>query len=203
MSTDALGASPRGTVVPFPSRARRPRVASSGVIGMMLFVIAETMFFAGLVSAFTIVRTTALTPWPPPNQPRLPVESTAFNTLALLASGVVLVFAARRFARERARVVRPLAVATALGAFFIVFQGAEWVALLAEGLTMTSSTHGAFFYLIVGAHGLHAVAALIALVWALWRARQGRLAPSAFSTVQVFWYFVVALWPVLYWRVYL
>jgi len=203
VSTDALGASPRGTVVPFPSRARRPRVASSGVIGMMLFVIAETMFFAGLVSAFTIVRTTALTPWPPPNQPRLPIESTAVNTLALLVSGVVLLVSSRHFARDAARAVRWLALSAGLGAFFVVFQGAEWVALLAEGLTMKSSTHGAFFYLIVGAHGLHALAALGGLCWALLRARRGTLAPDAFATVRVFWYFVVALWPLLYWRVYL
>ena len=47
-----------------------------------------------------------------------------------------------------------------LGAFFVLFQGVEWVALLREGLTLTSSTHGAFFYLIIGTHALHAVVAL-------------------------------------------
>jgi len=190
-------------VVAFPVPPRRRPIASSGVIGMTLFVIAETMFFAGFVSAFTIVKTTALTPWPPPNQPRLPIESTAVNTLALLASGVVLFFVNRRFVRDGVLAVRQLVACAVLGTFFIVFQGAEWVALLAEGLTMKSSTHGAFFYLIVGAHGLHALAALGGLFWAVRRARRGALSAGAFSTVQVFWYFVVALWPVLYWRVYL
>src|SRR5688572_31524505 len=33
-----------------------------------------------------------------------------------------------------------------LGATFVALQGAEWVALLAQGLTLTSSSHGAFFY---------------------------------------------------------
>ena len=44
-----------------------------------------------------------------------------------------------------------------LGAFFVVFQGAEWLALIGQGLTLTSSALGSFFYLIVGSHGLHAV----------------------------------------------
>jgi len=85
----------------------------------------------------------------------------------------------------------------------VVFQGREWVALLRDGLTMTSSTYGAFFYLIVGTHGLHALAAIGALGWAWWRLRGERLEPAQFAAVQIFWYFVVLLWPVLYIRVYL
>ena len=30
-----------------------------------------------------------------------------------------------------------------------------------------------------------------------------QLSDSAFLAIQIFWYFVVGLWPVLYWRVYL
>ena len=91
----------------------------------------------------------------------------------------------------------------ALGAFFVVFQGAEWVALLRQGLTLTSSQLGSFFYLIVGTHALHAVAAMLALAWA-WRAmRAGRLTRPRLGAVQMFWFFVVLIWPVLYWKVYL
>ncbi len=82
-------------------------------------------------------------------------------------------------------------------------QGVEWVALLREGLTMTSSSHGAFFYLIVGAHALHAVAAIIALTWVYVAMRAGKFVPSTFAATQIFWYFVVVVWPVIYLRVYL
>ena len=81
--------------------------------------------------------------------------------------------------------------------------GTEWVALLGEGLTIQSSTYGGFFYLIVGAHGVHAIAAILALGWAWYRLDKGRLTASQFGTVSVFWYFVVLLWPVLYLNVYL
>lgn len=183
--------------------ARRRQLAPNGVIGMIIFVFAEIMFFAGFVSAHTIVKSGALGGWPPPGQPRLPIEQTAVNTAALLASGAVLFFAHRRFTTNPASARGPLALAMALGAFFVACQGYEWVALLREGLTLTSSTHGAFFYLIVGAHAAHAVAALLGLLYCFTRLMRRELVLPQLMTAEIFWYFVVAVWPILYWRVYL
>jgi heme/copper-type cytochrome/quinol oxidase subunit 3 len=84
-----------------------------------------------------------------------------------------------------------------------MFQGYEWVRLIGFGLTMTSSTYGAFFYLIVGAHALHAIAALLALGYCNLRLARHDLTRTVFSATQIFWYFVVMLWPVLYVLVYL
>ena len=51
-----------------------------------------------------ILKRGAVGAWPPPGQPRLPLEETAINTLALLASGLMLWRARRAFARcARAR----------------------------------------------------------------------------------------------------
>jgi heme/copper-type cytochrome/quinol oxidase subunit 3 len=171
-------------------------------MGMLIFVFAEMMMFAGLMSAFSIVKAGALG-WPPPGQPRLPAEATAFNTAALLASAAFLFVANRRYAHDRHLAKRPLFTAMGLGAFFVMFQGYEWISLIRQGLTLTSSNHGSFFYLIVGLHGLHAIAGLVILGGAALKLSQGRLAPSSFAARQVFWYFVVGLWPVLYFMVYL
>ncbi len=70
------------------------------------------------------------------------------------------------------------------------------------GLTVQSSTYGAFFYLIVGAHALHAVAALFALGYCYLRFSKHELPHTTFSATQLFWYFVVLLWPILYVLVY-
>lgn len=192
------GAAPMQAV----SAARRPPIVANGALGMLIFVISEAMLFAGLVSAFTIVRASAPI-WPPSDQPRLPLEETAFNTAALLASGILLFAAQRRFRSQRAAALRPLLLALVLGVFFVVFQGAEWVRLIGQGLTLTSSSLGSFFYLIIGLHALHALAAL-ALVASAWiRLRRDALTPGYFATAAVFWYFVVGVWPVLYLRVYL
>lgn len=179
-----------------------PRVISNGVLGMSLFVLTEIMIFGGMISAFNVVRASAVV-WPPPGQPRLPIEETAINTLALLASGVCMLIAQRRFAVSRPSARLPLTLALVLASFFVVFQGWEWVSLIGEGLTMTSSSLGSFFYLIVGMHALHVVAA-IAMLFQTWRRHaRGWLQPSQLATTAVFWYFVVGAWPLIYWRVYL
>lgn len=183
---------------------RREPLVPSGLLGMLIFIFTEVMFFSGLISAHAIVKSQAAGQmWPPYGQPRLPVEETALNSLALLVSGIVLVLAWLAFKRERASARIPLFMAMLLGIAFVGFQGVEWAALLAEGLTMQSSTYGAFFYLIVGTHALHAVCALGGLAWAFDRLDKRTLTSVQLATVSAFWYFVVLVWPVLYWTVYL
>jgi len=176
---------------------------SHGVFGMALFVFTEVMLFAAFISAFVIVRSGAAGLWPPPGQPRLPFGQTAIHTVALLASGALLYLAERRSrSRGMPAAAGPLLAALALGIYFVVAQGVEWTALLRQGLTLTSSQVGAFFYLIVGAHALHAVVAIGALGVCWTRLRAGRLTPGVFSTTQFFWYFVVLMWPAIYLVVY-
>jgi cytochrome c oxidase subunit III len=189
-------------VLTFPRGLPRQQVAPNAVIGTLIFVVAELMLFAGFMSAFTITRA-AYNTWPPVGQPRLPVAATAFNTALLLASGVVLFFANRAFKREPRSATRLTLAALLLGSAFVCLQGFEWVQLLREGLTIASSNHGAFFYVIIGTHALHAIGAVIALGIMYAQMRRGSLTHGAFLGGQVFWYFVVGTWPVLYLRVYL
>ena len=185
------------------SDSDRSQVISNGVLGMLLFVISETVLFGGMISGFLIIQATAPI-WPPPGQPRLPVEATAFNTAVLFLSAFALANAHRRLKQmDRAGTEKALTWALALGAFFVLFQGYEWVQLIYEGLTLTSSTLGAFFYLIVGVHALHAVAALCALLYTWMGLRAGWLVMSQLATAEVLWYWVVAIWPVIYGIVYL
>ena len=189
------------TTLRLPSPRRE--VVPSSVLGMLLFVGAEVMFFAGLISAFTITRAGAKPGmWSLPTEPLLPAAATATNTAALLASGVLLYVGQRRYQRNPATAVNTVLAAWVLGAAFVLLQGREWVGLIGQGLTLRSSSLGAFFYLIVGAHGLHAVGALLGLGFAWWNLRRGTLSPGFFLGAQTFWYFVVGVWPVIYGRVY-
>lgn len=180
---------------------RRPLVPSA-VLGMLAFVVTEVMFFAGLVSAFLIVRSRAVTPWPPVDQPRLPIEATAVNTLVLMLSGLAVFVAWRELSRG-GRCTRWLVAGVALGAVFVSVQGAEWLALLREGLTLTTSAHASFFYVIVGSHALHVFAALGVLSRTLLLLRANRLVEPTLRAATILWTFVVGVWPVLYSLVYL
>lgn len=180
---------------------RRKEILPNAVMGMLIFVVVEVMTFGGFISAFSIAKAQNNV-WPPPNQPRLPVEATAFNTMALILSGILLYMAGRKFAKSQASAQVLILVSVLLGSLFVFFQGYEWVQLLGEGLTIKSSQYGSFFYMIVGAHAIHAIIALTVLIYLYVQGLRKQLTASALWAGQIFWYFVVGIWPVLYMLVY-
>jgi len=99
-----------------------------------------------------------------------------------------------------------LLVTAALGVTFLLVQGYEWLRLLQYVLTLASGVSGATFYILVGCHAVHVVGAVIWLASVLGLATRGRYTASGFMGVKLcvtYWYYVVALWPILYGLVYL
>src|SRR3984893_15694117 len=154
-----------------PTTMIEPRIAHAApdagkrlpnsVLAMIIFVVAEIMFFAALMSAHTIARATVMGGvWPPAGQPRLPVERTAFNTAILLLSGVLLFISSRRARASYQKALSYFAGAIATGIAFVLLQGVEWVALLHEGLTMPYRNHQDLFYIRTRSSALHAVVAI-------------------------------------------
>jgi cytochrome c oxidase subunit III len=181
----------------------RRELVPSGLLGMVIFVGTEIMFFAGLISAFTISKAGAPRgAWNLPAGQVLPLASTAVNTVALFVSAALLWIAGRQYRARSPAATQTLLAATFFGGLFVMLQGREWVGLIAHGVTLWSSGLGAFFYVIVGTHAVHAVAALAGLAVAWWRLRAGRLSDGFLLAAQTFWYFVVLIWPVIYARVY-
>ena len=88
-------------------------------LGILLFITAEIMFFAGLISAFVVFRFSPV-PWPPAGQPRLPLGVTAVNTLVLLLSGVLFQLAFNALKASKALLFKKLLSAAAgLGLLFL------------------------------------------------------------------------------------
>ena len=188
------------------SAGRQEPLINKGILGMTLFLGTEAMFFAGLISAFLILRAGSAV-WPPPDQPRLPTGLTGFNTILLLFSGFTMYAALRVLRKGRAgALVGWLAVTAALGITFLGVQGYEWVRLLGYGLSVSSGVYGATFYTLIGAHGIHVLAAVVALLFVLMRAGRRRYTMARRDGVTIclmYWLFVVGVWPVLYILVYL
>ncbi len=179
---------------------------SNGILGMMIFIFTEMMFFAALISAYLVIRA-GLEEWPPWGQPRLPVEATAFNTFVLLLSGIILFQSHKVFdLKDLSKTKKLLGISIGLGTFFVLFQGYEWLSLISFGLTVTSSTYGSLFYLLIGAHAIHVTGALFGLFYVYWRIANADSRPltrQEYMVPQLFWYFVVGVWPILYLLVYL
>jgi cytochrome c oxidase subunit 3 len=184
----------------------RPPRLDNVWLAMLFLLAAETMFFAGLISAFFVLRLAAPV-WPPPLQPRLPVLVTGLNTLVLLTSSVAMVAALRAARRADTRALLERLAATAgLGALFLAVQGYEWTRLIHYGLTVTSGAYGATFYTLIGVHAAHVLGALVWLAVTLVMARRGRFGDGRLTRLRAcatYWHFVVGLWPILYLTVYL
>ena len=93
----------------------RREVVPSGLLGMVIFVGTEVMFFAGLISAFTISKAGAPRgAWSLPAGQVLPLASTAVNTAALFASGALLWAAGRQYRARSSAATQTLLAATVL-----------------------------------------------------------------------------------------
>ena len=187
-----------------PPRSGGPHIASARIAVVMLLV-GETMLFTGLLGAYFVLRFGSVV-WPPAGEPRLPLAITSINTALLFASAWTMRLAVRAArARETEPTTNALGVTAFLGVIFLAVQGSEWVRLLSHGLTLSSSTYGGTFYLLIGVHGAHVFAAVawLASVFALARRRAGALRPLTVELCALYWNYVVALWAVLFGLVYL
>lgn len=192
-------------------RARQPPTPpaappiSNARMAMAALLVAETMFFSGLIGAYLVFRGSAPM-WPPPNLPRLPLGVTWLNTLVLMASGVTMIAAVRAARRDDQRALRRGLVFTGtLGLTFLAVQGSEWARLMHHGLTLSTGMYGATFYTLIGTHAAHVLGAVAWLGLVGWWARRGRFAGGRDSMVEacaIYWVFVCALWLVLFALVY-
>jgi heme/copper-type cytochrome/quinol oxidase subunit 3 len=170
-----------------------------------MLLVAESMFFAGLIGAYLVFRFGSAV-WPPPNLPKLPLGVTWANTIVLSVSALTMIAALRAAqAGEQSKLQSRSLITLLLGVLFVAVQGSEWVRLIAHGLTLETGTYGATFYTLIGAHALHVWAAVLwlAVVWV--GARQGRFAADRHAAVElctIYWCFVCVLWLVLFALVY-
>lgn len=195
-----------GREAPPPPRSPDGPLVGNARLAFVMFLGAESMFFAGLVGAFLVFRIAAEA-WPPPFQPRLPVLVTAFNTALLLVSGATMrlgLSAVRNNHLGQAR--RWLGATLVLGCIFLFVQGYEWTRLIQFGLTLQSGVYGATFYVLIGCHALHVLGGVVwvgLVLTGAWRGRYTAGSTSAVELCAMYWTFVVALWPLLYGLVYL
>jgi heme/copper-type cytochrome/quinol oxidase subunit 3 len=183
-----------------------PPFISSTMLAVMIVIASEMMLFSGLIGTFLVYRmSTAF--WPPPALPRLPIAVTWVNTFILLSSALTMTLALRAVHRSRQRLTRRYLLATlTLGVTFLAVQGSEWVRLVAHGLKLSSGMYGGTFYLLIGCHGAHVTAGVIWLACVVWFAMRGRYNARnahAIELCAVYWYFVCAVWPLLFGLVYL
>ncbi|HKE99358.1 MAG TPA: heme-copper oxidase subunit III [Actinomycetes bacterium] len=187
---------------PAPSHAG----ISPSLLGMVLFIASEVMFFGGLFGAYFTIRGGA-PQWPPPGTPELNVPYTGVLTAILVTSSLSMqlaVYAVRR--NDRRWLVRWLIVTLVLGAAFLVGQGYEYSKLIGEGMTLRSGVFGSTFYTLTGFHGAHVTGGAIFMTIVLLRSISGQFTSTRHDSVEMcsyYWHFVDVVWVGLFSTIYL
>jgi cytochrome c oxidase subunit 3 len=197
-----------------------PYVRKGLLMGMMLFIISEIMFFFGFFWAFFH---SSLVPspyiggvWPPKMlQVVSPWELPLVNTLCLLLSGVTLTISHRQlnglsyynyFGSSQwaliNRLIVWLQITIGLGVFFLGCQAFEYYF---DGFTFQDTVYGGTFYILTGLHGMHVLVGTIFLIVCLWRASNLHFTlwkQVGFKSAVWYWHFVDVVWIFLYLVIY-
>ena len=185
---------------------------SNVVLGMLLFITSEVMFFGGLFAAYFNVR--ANTPqWPTINPETghqfelaiLPLVGPA--TVFLILSSFTCQFAVWAIRRDdRTGFIRNIAATFVIGIVFLLMQATDYVALANEGLTLSSGTYGTTYFTLTGFHGAHVFGGVIMLGVVLYRGLAGQFSArhhDAAEAVSLYWHFVDVVWILLFSLLYL
>src|SRR5918998_5362362 len=144
----------------------RPNLVS---VGTIVWLSSELMFFAGLFAIYFTAR--AQNPpdatWPPAPT-HLNVPYALMVTIILVASSFTCQYGV--FAAEKGDVFglrRWYVITLIMGTLFVLGQGYEYINLVREGTSISSSAYGSVFYITTGFHGLHVIGGLIPLLFLL------------------------------------
>jgi cytochrome c oxidase subunit III len=184
----------------------KPGGISSSLLGMVLFIASEIMFFGGLFGAYFTIRSAA-PEWPPPETPHLSAAYAAILTTVLVTSSVTMQFGVWAIRRnEHRRLLLFLGVSLILGLIFLSMQALEYANLIREGMTMSSGVFGSTFYTLTGFHGAHVAGGAAFILICLLRARSGQFTARHHDTVEMasyYWHFVDVVWIGLFSTIYL
>jgi cytochrome c oxidase subunit 3 len=170
---------------------------SGPVMGMILFVASEAMFFAAFFGGFFTIKANEPV-WPPPGI-HLEVGVATILTVILVASSVcvqIAIRSTRAGAMRRATVW--LGVTIGLGIAFLALQAYDYSQL---GFGLKDGVFGTLFYVMTGIHMAHVVGGVVflALVFGqLVRGGVSREHHDPLAAGAIYWDFVDVVWLCLF-----
>jgi len=184
------------------------RGMDTALLGVMLFIASEVMFFAALFGAYFNVKATTK-PFPPEGTEFItPWPSAVLITIVLVISSFTMQWATMRIRKgDRTGMNRGVAITLALGILFFVIVAYEYYILIVhDDFGINSGVYGTLFYTMTGFHGAHVLGGVIGLAVVLARGVSGQFSAkhhSAVEAIHYYWHFVDIVWIVLFTVIYL
>jgi cytochrome c oxidase subunit III len=185
------------------TRERPSREMSGPVLGMVLFVASEAMFFAAFFGGYFTIRANAKV-WPPPGIPHLKIDIASILTVILVLSSFMVQISLRSIRTgDQRRCVLFLGITIALGVTFLALQLYDYSQL---GFGVKDGTFGTLFYVMTGIHMAHVFGGVVFLALVFGQARNGLLSPANHDPLAagaIYWDFVDVIWLLLFTTFYL
>jgi cytochrome c oxidase subunit 3 len=183
-----------GRTEALPARMHGARQGvDTALVGTLLFIASEVMFFAGLFGAYFSIRAEH-TVWPPPGF-KLDLALAAVLTVVLITSSFTMQYAVSRIRiGDRTGMIRAMTVTVILGVIFLAGQLYDYSSL---GFGISSGVYGTLFYTMTGFHGAHVLGGVIAMSVVLLRGINGQFSArhhTAVEAVSIYWHFVDVVW---------
>jgi cytochrome c oxidase subunit 3 len=182
-----------------PPPANRSSRVEPQLLGMLLFIISEVMFF----TAYFFIRVVSGDKWFPVDGSKLPVAVAFVNTCILVSSSFTLHWAEHSIKNNNRFGLKAGILSTfLLGATFLFVQINEYVHI---GFAPHDFAQGSVFYGLTGLHGAHVAVGLTLLLFVVIRSWRGHYSPEQHRGVDVpgiYWHFVDVMWIVVFTSVY-
>ena len=176
-----------------PALDRHHRRSPVLVVGTVVWLGSELMFFSGLFAAWFTLRASA-SEWPPQHV-ELETGLAALFTVVLVVSSVTMQLGVRGIERDdRTSLQRWTWVTIVLGIAFLANQGREFASL---NFGLSSHAYGSAYYLLVGFHAIHVLGGVVMMLLLLGRSTApgfGRADTPAVEMVSYYWHFVDVVW---------
>ncbi len=185
---------------------------SNGMLGFILFLASEVMFFGGLFAAYFIAKADS-PQWPPALSPEqeaagvhLAVEFPLpfIATCLLVLSSVTIQLGVWAIQRgDRSGLIRWLFISITLGLIFLTAQFYDYSQL---EFRADDTIYGTSFYTLTGFHGAHVAGGIIFMMVILVRSLAGQFSAQRHEGVEAcsfYWHFVDVIWLALFATLYI
>jgi len=177
---------------------RASREMSGPILGMVLFIASEAMFFAAFFGAYFTIHATQPV-WPPKGIEHLKIGIPAILTVILVSSSVVLQIGLRTIRTSGPRRAMVFLGATiALGIAFLLLQLYDYSQL---GFGLKDGVFGTLFYVMTGLHMAHVFGGVVFLSLVFGQTASGLLSPTRHESLEagtLYWHFVDVVWICLF-----
>ena len=182
-----------------------PTGMPTALVGMLLFIASEVMFFGGLFATYFNARASVPAgEWHPPPGGHLDLPLAAVLTAVLVSSSFTMQFGVWAIRRgDTGKLKMWTAITLGLGILFLAGQLYDYSQL---GFGIADGVFGTVFYTLTGFHGAHVFGGAVGLTIVLARATRGQFSARnhvAVEAVSMYWHFVDVVWIGVFTTIYL